>query len=42
MKVKELKKQLQNLSPEWDRTVESISTMRRKKVEKLFLFALIG
>ena len=42
MKVKELKKQLQNLSPEWDRTVESISTMRRKKVEKLFLFPLIG
>lgn len=30
--VKELKKQLQNLSPEWDKTVESISTMRRKKV----------
>lgn len=35
LQVKELKKQLQNLSPEWDRTVESISTMRRKKV-KLF------
>ena len=30
--VKELKKQLANLSPEWDKTVESISTMRRKKV----------
>ena len=36
--MKELKKQLQNLSPEWDRTVESISTMRRKKVKPLFLF----
>ena len=34
--MKELKKQLQNLSPEWDRTVESISTMRRKKVKLLF------
>jgi hypothetical protein len=30
--VKELKKQLANLSPEWEKTVESISTMRRKKV----------
>ena len=40
LQVKELKKQLQNLSPEWDRTVESISTMRRKKVK--FFYCLVA
>eukprot|EP00090_Calanus_glacialis_P002241 TRINITY_DN11678_c0_g1_i2.p1 TRINITY_DN11678_c0_g1~~TRINITY_DN11678_c0_g1_i2.p1 ORF type:complete len:1609 (-),score=359.19 TRINITY_DN11678_c0_g1_i2:210-4781(-) len=30
--VRDLKRQLKTLSPEWDKTVDSINTMRRKKV----------